>query len=652
MVLYPFFQLIFPINKKRMRTSNHLNCFFLGVLLFTVFSCTEEKPEKPNAEKPKPENSRQVNILVDNSLDFSNYKAHTIIDSISMNNESEQLYAPEGIQSTLFFIDNDSGEVMALVQLDRMSPNVTVNLETVTKSVLSFVPKFNSLTNEQKSDFLQRIQNQDSYLKLKSIVEQILKNKEPIFSERPEFIDQILELNSNILSTYFPDFNPEGGRISLGDESFPSFVRRDNGLTIYNQVSSHVYVNFIPTASGNSTDYILEPKPIYQFGESKVERITLGLKDNCYTAEINQSDSRVISKNQKDLADKMISAFIGVIMADFSGTGINGCLIELSGTISLELGTTMEEIEYLSKVEVLLKTTKTATDLLILAIKEKKCQSLFLNTSAIAKLIASTSNLYVNIYKAAKFTYEVSEASAFAFSLVPSMRINLSERLQIHEGNLIEACVKVVSSTSLEQEYPTGKEILVKIKLEPQSVYGDWKKSGFKVSWKLPPLNGGLSLPSTVTDAEGIASVLWTLPDESNAVVTLSAEIKDEEGDHIAGSPINFQTKVVAIDSTEIYQVSAIGKYKVNNWVGNGPNSELFCELLPDGQVIYTIFKDLSWSDGTAFYARWKIVKINERYYYHESGFWHPGFPNISIDHPLKYPVNNFQFHNNTEYRK
>lgn len=519
-------------------------CQLLLGLVLVFFGCDKAELDSPIAVKPQPLNSKEINILVDNALNFSNYRAHTIIDSMAMDKPNERLYGPQDVESILFFTDKISGEITALVPLDSETSGVTVNVETVTAGVLTLAPLYTSLTHEQKIELSQQILSEDSYRQLKGIVGEILYKQEPIFSEKPEFINQLLKVNSYILKTYFPDLQPEGGRINLGKEDFQSFVSSENGLTVFNQVSSYVFLKFTPNTGGDPVTHTLQPKPINQIEESKVERVSLGLKDDCYKLEINQTDNEVISKNLDQLGQEMASAFLSVILSDFTGNGISSCLIELSGILSLELKSALEEFGNLSRTEILLKTTIIAGDLLVVAVKEKKCNTLFFNTFAVAKVVASATNLYVNLYKAARFTYEVSEASAFAFSLVPSLRIELSKDLQLYEGNLIEACVKVVKDGTLDQDSPAGKELLIKIKLDTISQYADWKKSGFKVSWSLPPLNGELTAASLATDNEGKASVLWTMPNEPNAVVTLSVDLKDKENDHLFGSPLTFQVKI------------------------------------------------------------------------------------------------------------
>lgn len=107
----------------------------------------------------------------------------------------------------------------------------------------------------------------------------------------------------------------------------------------------------------------------------------------------------------------------------------------------------------------------------------------------------------------------------------------------------------------------------------------------------------------------------------------------------------------IAIDSTAIYKASALSKYTVKGYVGNGPNSRLYCELKTGGVATYTIYDDPSWADGTSWNVSWTIQKQNKKYYYSESGWWN-GYPNIKIDSPLIYPVTSFNYHINTTYSK
>lgn len=105
-------------------------------------------------------------------------------------------------------------------------------------------------------------------------------------------------------------------------------------------------------------------------------------------------------------------------------------------------------------------------------------------------------------------------------------------------------------------------------------------------------------------------------------------------------------------DSTALYRASIIGLYTVNNYKGNGPNSRLTAEFKSDGRTVYTLYDDPSWANGTTFGAGWTVQKQNGRYYFSESGFWHPAYADISVENPLTYPVTGFKYHNNTFYSK
>jgi hypothetical protein len=106
--------------------------------------------------------------------------------------------------------------------------------------------------------------------------------------------------------------------------------------------------------------------------------------------------------------------------------------------------------------------------------------------------------------------------------------------------------------------------------------------------------------------------------------------------------------KILAVtipDSTELYRLSAMGKYTVTQYVGNGPNSKLFCELKNNNEAIYTIFDDPSWPNGYIFRQNWTVRKINNEYFITTS-FTNPGHI-ISEAKKLTYPVISFFYRHN-----
>jgi hypothetical protein len=104
---------------------------------------------------------------------------------------------------------------------------------------------------------------------------------------------------------------------------------------------------------------------------------------------------------------------------------------------------------------------------------------------------------------------------------------------------------------------------------------------------------------------------------------------------------VNAQVLAV-VDSIPIYTASAIGVYAVNGPpdVGNGPNSELHCELKTGGVATYTLYHDPSWPDGTIFNENWYVTKVNNQYYILTS-FTNPSYLQSEAQQ-LTYPVTSF----------
>lgn len=104
-------------------------------------------------------------------------------------------------------------------------------------------------------------------------------------------------------------------------------------------------------------------------------------------------------------------------------------------------------------------------------------------------------------------------------------------------------------------------------------------------------------------------------------------------------------TVLAVTDSTEIYRASALGNYTVNGFVGNGPDSRLYCELMTGGSAIYTIYDDPSWTDGHTFSSSWIVHKVNNEYFITTS-FTNPGHL-LNEAQKLNYPVTSFVYRDN-----
>jgi uncharacterized protein (TIGR02145 family) len=537
-----------------------------SLLLFSFLSliaCNTIEPYDPVVNKPQPEDSEQINLILDKSLDFKNYLAHTSVDSIGLVNSREKLFRPEGTSSGVIFTDKSSGEIMAFVLVDSAATEVSVNLESITTAVVTFAPMYSALTSKQKTELLQKIKSENSFIQLKSVVGEILSKKEPIFSDRPEFIDRLIDVNSFIKGTYFPGSRLESSRVNLGSEKFPDFVKSTNGITVVNQVFSYIFVSFTPRSGGNPINKSLDPSSLEDLSQGKVTGNELALKDDCYTVEINQTNNDVVQKNTLKLGSILTSSLMEAVI----GIGIKGCLPSFTATTATKIG------EYLAfsgnisgnktALQMLTGVTKVVAEELLSVLKSGDCSPIA-NKFAIARFVASKANLYGNLYTAAKFAQEATYAMPYLIAVTPLRLKPLKEDLQLYEGKLVEACVKVVKGVDLKSEYPEGEQLIVKIRLDTLSQYATWKKSGFKVLWDLRPTDGELSLASSETSSDGTASVVWTLPKVSNVLVILEAKLRDKESDHLIGSPLNFQVKVEPNTITDprdgnVYKIVKIG---------------------------------------------------------------------------------------------
>jgi hypothetical protein len=142
--------------------------------------------------------------------------------------------------------------------------------------------------------------------------------------------------------------------------------------------------------------------------------------------------------------------------------------------------------------------------------------------------------------------------------------------MQLHQSKLKEACLKVTKDGQLNTEYGQGETIYPTIKLTPQSFYADWEKSDFEVSWIVKEGNGKVNLSSgkSKTDVNGKANIGWILPVDKSGDVVLTAEIKDKEGDHITGSPLEFKVRVTC----KVKESDVVGTYDFGIFTCETPN--------------------------------------------------------------------------------
>lgn len=210
----------------------------------------------------------------------------------------------------------------------------------------------------------------------------------------------------------------------------------------------------------------------------------------------------------------------------------------------------------------------------------------------------------------------------------------------------------------VEAVYNKAKEKTTKLKAAYPSATGSIGKQA-QTSMQLP-IDGSSIIVKSVSDSR--ISFTSSLSGTSRKVKITSTATTEFNFDLVLAYKRTLDNKEITqnvacyykpeFDSTAMYKASVIGYYTVNNYKGNGPNSRLYADFKADGRTEYIIYDDPSWANGYKFGASWGIQKLNGRYYFSESGFWHYGFGSISPNNPLTYPVTGFKFHNDTYYSK
>ena len=556
-------------NTYKFMRKLHLHILLLLILSFT--SCLEEQePDLNPLKETKPyfKGTRKINLIVDEAYDLSNTKAHSIVDSVSMNENDKSINVLEAFETTVFFIDDASGEVMAVVQTDTVAANVLVNAKSVTEGLFDMIPAYHSLTIEQQREFKADIMNTDAYKAFLAIIDGYLKNRKPIYSTEPDYIKQVIVLNSYILTNYMKDYNLEGGRVKGGRikageaDDFTKWLTRESGATLGNQVHSYVYAEFSPLNEDKTVTTILEPKPVYLRLGYKVALSELGLFDDCYTVKLNQTHNSAKSKNQLALATGVTGLFLNAVFGRVGSESANDCIAAIAGVIVSDVGTTVMGAANSSLEDILIKTIQTGVKAIEAGASNNGCKILALDKKRLGKILFSKASVWITVIEAGISATEFVSLIPYVVSII--YPVDLTEIVQLHEGKLKEACVKVERDSTLKENYISGETIYPGIKLIPQSQYAEWEKSDFEVNWVVEAGNGKVNLPTSSTSLEGKATVGWTLPDNISGEVSLKAEIKDKEGDHLEGSPISFKILVKACPAEKI-----IGTWLLESYVYN-----------------------------------------------------------------------------------
>lgn len=616
------------------------------ILFLVLVSCDPTETEDPIINY-RPAGSKEISLIIDSEYNFKEYKAHTIIDSANLKNPADKLYAPKGLNSSIFFTNPISREIVAQINIDTLNSVYTVNKETVSRALLSLVPNYGALSPEQKNQFGKDSNSAQKFSEFTLIVDSILKKGDSIYSTSDDFVQKLVELNELILKIYYKDYQPDA-RIKSDKGDFSLWLKEDGGATLSNLRESFVFAEF--TSLGNSDTYkkVLNPGESYKLS-------TIGITDNCYSVNLNQSNLEAKQKNQVALATNVISMFFDQIFGVIKGEGRNDCIGTIAGSVITEMTAGVLDVSTNGISSVLTSISKIGTKAIQTGGTSGSCLKYALNSAIISKALFSQLNVFSKFVSVANNAYSVIQMTPFVISLTP-LSVNISEVIQLYNGKLIQACVGGTNASTFKEIYSSGSKIYPIVKMVHKSAYGQWNKAGFKVDWIATTTNGGtVNLLSSSTNSSGEATVEWTLPTNFSGEVQLTAEIKDKEKDHLFGSPIKFTTKVTQTDSIQFYKEKVLGSW-TNSTIDKGVVTATYeLKLFENGVGRYIVkgpngaWKSGIDENGDSYYnISWVIKKVGEGYYLSESGFYHYAFeayrsyaPSLQ-DARLKYPINFF----------
>ena len=519
-----------------MKKFNQLLLVFAGLL---ALSCADNQEDFLVEVESKviPAGSREVKINLDSKYDLSNTVAYSMYDTMAMNVNNRTLAVPHGASDMVKFVEKNTNKVLAVVALRANESQITVNAENVTAALHDILPAYATLSVEERQKFDESAPSALAYRSLVSSVDRLLTGKEGIYSTNSEFVDNLRAMN-NFIAQNFAEQKTEGEANLRVAMKMNQWIKTGAAPEINNQSNGFIEAKFTPNRDDAGKDkhtFILDPKPIQP---NQYSITPTSVPDGYYTLTLTQKSAAAKQANQYALANNLFFLSIGEQFNMLQNQGGEVCANSLVNTLQAELDNAFKNPPK-DMNAAFLQALTIANKLSLELLTSPSCAQFNQANQALLATITQRALVVAAVLDGPKL---LDQASGFLFHIEAIyMPIELQENLMIYKGKVIPGQVRFeMVERSYDKQYPRNTALNPEVKAVVMCKYGDIDFKVFEVEWQTRYSNNGTVTQSKSNfNSKGIATTNWTLPNR-NGMNYLNAFIRDNEKDHLMGSPMCF----------------------------------------------------------------------------------------------------------------
>lgn len=520
-----------------MKKLNQLLLLFMGFMVLSCVDSPEEEFLLDAGTKTIPAGSREVKINLDSKYDFSNTIAYSMYDTMAMNVKSRTLAVPHGASDMVMFVEKNSDKVLAVVAVGANDTQLTLNAETVSAAMLDVIPEYANLSVEERQNFAHTAASTPAFRSMVSTVDRLLSSKQGIYSTDSELVANIRAMNSLIAKSY-NDQNSSGDANHRITQNMKYWITSGEAPQINNRSFAYVEARFTPNRDDKGKDthsFILNPRPI---APNQYSITDTDVPDGYYTLTLTQKSSAARQANQMALANNLLFLSVGEYFNMLQIQGAAPCANYMIDEMYAELDEAFASPPQ-DMVAAYLQALAIAASLTEELLESPTCAQFVRNNQAIIASMAQRALLLAAVLDGPTL---LQEGAGFMFLLEALyLPFEFQENLMIYKGNVVPGQVRFeMVSSSYKKEYPRKATLNPEVRAIILCQYDDIDFTQFSVEWETRYANNGtVSDSRTYFNADGIATTTWTLPDRRTDNY-LNAFIRDNEGDHLMGSPMCF----------------------------------------------------------------------------------------------------------------